>query len=173
MGQVVTGTNTLQTNFQQTTTFGVGGSGFLVNPVKFLSSFQAAGVIADTCNLFYAATLSLAATPTTLDLKSGLLDIGGLALVFVRVRFVALRVNSTTNGQVLVIGNSVTNEWNAFLSATGTLTIAAGTASNNGFFMLQAPNTTGYLVGSSSKTLKLDPGASTFTVDVLIAGCDA
>jgi hypothetical protein len=141
----------------------------------FKSVMQTAGVLADQCDTLHMKTYSfVASTPQTIDLST-LTDIYGNAISFSggRVRVLAIKINSTTDGVNLILGDSVTNEWDAFLSAAGTLTVFPGTANNDGFFILAAPNTTGMAVSSSHKTLKLDPGSNTFTADVIIAGCSS
>lgn len=137
------------------------------------AAFAAAGVAADQVNLIYAATLTfLASTPQTLDLTALTDPIGGV-VNFARVRFLVLRVNSTTNGAMLTLGAAATNEWTGMLAAASGLKVLAATTGNDGFFVICAPNTTGYPVSGTSKNLLLTPSAHAFTVDILIAGCNA
>lgn len=151
-------------------------SGFLANSQitvadSYLTQFGY-GHLADQCDLVYAASITfVTSTPQTLDLTS-LTDVVGGAVNFARVRLVAIKNLSTADAAVLTVGNSVTNEWDGFLSAAGTLKVFPSSANNpkGGWVILTAPNTTGIVVDSTHKTLKLDPGANAFTVNVIIAG---
>jgi hypothetical protein len=173
MGQLVTGGSAPSWNFNFSPQSGP-FSGQVLSANRTLQAlFKVAGVLADQVDTLYADTLTfVASTPQIIDLTNITAQtILGNPVDFARVRFIAIRVNSITDGQVLLVGDSVTNEWDAFLSAAGILTVFPGTAANNGFFVLSAPNTTGMVVSGSHKTLKLDPGANAFTVDIVIAGC--
>lgn len=146
------------------------------NPLNFGPTFntlfRTSGTLLDQCDQAYVATLTfVASTPQTLDLTS-LADVLNNAVSFARVRGIAIRCNSTTDAASLTVGSAGTNEWNAFLSASGTLKIPAGTATpNDAWFALTAPNTTGFVVDSTHKALKLLPSAHAFTADIVIVGC--
>lgn len=132
--------------------------------------FQSSGTAADQVNGLYAATLSFSAsTPQTIDLQS-LTDIFGAALSFQRVKGIALRVNSQTDGASLSIAPGASNGNTAILGTGSSLRVLASTANNQGFLVLAAPNTTAYAVSGSSKTLTLTPSAHAFTVDIVIVG---
>lgn len=154
------------------------GTGILANQTLTFTEtlqtiFQTSGLLADQCDLLYAATLTLvASTPQTIDLTA-LADLFGGVVNFARVRFLAMRNNSVTDGANVLIGDSVTNEWDAFLSAAATLKVPPCSALNHGYFILTAPNTTGFVVDSTHKTLKIDPGSNAMTLDIIIAGCHA
>jgi hypothetical protein len=140
---------------------------------NLLASFKTAGVAADQVNLIYANTLTFVSTvPQTLDLTA-LLDPLGAAVNFARVRFQAYRINSNTVGAYLILGGAATNEWTGMLGTGSGLKILASTAANDGFFVISAPNTNGYPVTGTSKNLLMTPSAHGFTVDVIIAGCNA
>jgi hypothetical protein len=132
------------------------------------------GTAAGQGDLVYAATITLSAAPQTLDLTSLLDPLNG-AVAFARVRVFYLCNKATTDGWVVTLGNDGTNEWSGasqFLSASGTLKIGptlAGTA-NAGRFEIWSPNTTGYVVDSTHKRLKIDPGAHSFDVEIMIVG---
>ena len=173
----VTGQVTPSLNFTQTPAAGF-LAGVQVPANKTIQAiFKTAGVIADQVDTLYANTLTfVASTPQTIDLTT-LTDILGNAITFARVRLIAIRVNSTTDGQNLLVGGAGANEWDGFLTSGAKITVFPSTAAsggglnNSGFFILAAPNTTGAVVNSGSKLLKLDPGSNAFTVDILIAGC--
>lgn len=161
-------------NFTQTSTVGVGSSVNLPILLALKSTFRQSGALLDQCNLIHAKTYTFAAsTPQTLDLKA-LTDVLGNAIVFARVRLVAIRVQAQTDGWLLLVGAAGTNEWDGLTSASGTVTVYPSTAINDGFAIWQMPNATGAAVGSSTHLLKLDPGTNALgPVDVIIAGCDA
>ena len=173
MSNTVTGSANLNPSFYYTP-----GAGFLNGTAIQLnksirSLFNTSGVTADQVDTLYCNTLTFAAsTPQTLDLTS-LTDILGQSISFARVRLLIIRINSTTDGQNLLMGASGTNEWNALVSASGTITVYPSTSLNAGYNCFSMPNTTGAVVSGSHKTLKLDPGANAFSVDVIIAGCSS
>ena len=171
----VTANNTITFNLTEGLVYGIGQSVAVPIPASFRSVFQSSGTLLDQCNLVYCATLTfVVSTPQTLDLTS-LLDIFGVTANFARVRLVAIRNNSTTNGATLAVGSNGTNDWLGLTpgAATTTVTVYPSTAINDGFVIYQMPNTTGAVVGSTNKIIKLNPGTNAFTVDILIAGCNA
>ena len=172
----VTGTNNIVFSFSETVTYGIGSvtSQLTVNPT-FSSLFNTSGTTLDRCNLIYATTISLSAsTPQNLDLTS-LTDLVGSAVNFARIRFFAIRNNSTTDADLLTLFANGTNDWVGINSgaASATTPIYPSTTTNSGFTVFQMPNTTGAVVGSSNKIIKLNPGSLAKTVDILIAGCNA
>jgi hypothetical protein len=75
-----------------------------------------------------------------------------------------------TDGQNVTLSGGASNPWTGILSATGTLIVFPSTVNNQGILFLSAPNTTAAVVSGTSKTLKLDPGANTITVNIEITG---
>lgn len=154
-------------------------SGFLAGTTlqipEILSVALTNGTAANQIDLIYAGTISLASsTPQTLDLTS-LTDVLGGAVALARVKLIAIKNKSTTDGQNVTAGNAASNAWSAMLGSTGTITILPGTSTNpdGGWFINSAPNTTGWPVDSTHKNLKLDPGSASISVDVVIAGASA
>jgi|GEM_PF-1981465 len=167
---------TIQPNFAftQTPTSGILSGSPIQVPETLLISL-ANGTGADKIDLLFAKQLTFSAsTSQTLDLTA-LTDILGAAVSFARVRVVAIKVYSQTDAASLTVGGAASNAWEAFLSTAGTITIPAASAANqNGaFFLLTAPNTTGWVVDSTHKNLKLQPSAHAFNADVFLAGCSA
>lgn len=168
-------TGTVRTNiaFQIAGTGWLSGSAQSVAPPTTPQSTYANGTAANAVDLIYATTLTLSATPTTLDLTSLTDPLNG-AVAFARVREVYIRNNATTDGWNLVVGPGASNGWagtSQFFGASSTVNVGPSTANpNTGKLAFSAPNTTGYVVDGTHKTLKLDPGANTFTVEILIAG---
>jgi hypothetical protein len=158
--------------------FGVGIAAGASIPVSVAlrSILQSSGTAADQCDLLHARKYTfVSSTPQTIDLTA-MTDLLGNTISMARVKYVIVKVYATTDGQALTLGAAGSNEWSGAgtpLSASGTLTVAASTANNDGYFLLGAPNTTGYLVDSTHKLLKLNPGAAAFAADVVIGGCSA
>jgi hypothetical protein len=171
----VTGSIALNSQFSQGTT-NVPGNNLVQlsnnQAVKFATT--ASGTAADQVDLKYSRTITLAAAPTALDLRS-LTDVFGGAVAFARVKSVQIVNKSSTDGYTVTVGYSTTtsNAWVGFLSNPGTFVVGPSTASNAGFFAITSPNATGWPVSSSSKLLNLDPGANTVVVDIEITGCSA
>jgi hypothetical protein len=131
------------------------------------------GTLADQCDLEHSKIYSfLASTPQTIDLTTVTDVLGGTA-AFARIRFMTFKMKSTTDAATLIVGNAATNAWSAALGATGTLTLRGSTATNDGGFALWSPNTTGYVVDSTHKSLLMTPSAHAFDVDVYIFGASA
>ncbi len=170
----VTATNTLGLNFSEGLSYGIGQSQNISIPLAFRSLFKVYGGLLDQCNLVHCKTYTLAAsTPQTINLQS-LLDIFGNSVDLARVRFIAIRNNSQVDGQVLQAGGAGTDPWVGLCSSgTATVPIYPSTANNDGFAIFQMPNSTGAAVGPTNCNLELNPGSNAYTVDVLIAGCDA
>jgi hypothetical protein len=168
----VTGSAGPTINFTQVSAVGIGSSVNLPILSAFKSQFRVSGGNLDQCDTIYAKTLNfVASTPQTLDLTT-LTDVVGNAISFARVRLIAFRVHATTDGWMLLVGDSVTNEWDGLCSAGATVKVYSSTAINDAFVLFQMPNTTGAAVSPTTKTLKLDPGANALgLVDVIIVGC--
>lgn len=167
----VTGSTKVTMSSTQTPT-GLPGT---VTPLTINQTFNCSfqnGTAADQCDLRYTATLVFVAnTPQVLDLTS-LTDSSGGAVNLKRVRRLTLKFKDTTDGQTLLLGYSATtaNAWTSLISNPGQITLQASTTGNDGFIALSAPNTTGWVVGSSNKLLNLDPGSNAFSVDIEILG---
>jgi hypothetical protein len=172
---VVTGNVRSSIAFSLTGAGWLGGAQLSVAPPTTPQSNYGNGTTAGNVDLIYAATLTLSATPTTLDLTSLTDPLNG-AVAFARVREFYLRNNATTDGWTVVVGGGAANPWagaSQFLQASSTVTVGPSTSSTSpctGKLAFAAPNTTGYVVDGTHKTLKLDPGANTLTVEILIVG---
>jgi len=136
-----------------------------------LKSVLSPGTAADKCDLLYAGTIAFtASTPQTIDLKV-LTDIAGGAVAFARVRFFAVKIDSVTDGAYLTVAAGASNGMTSIVG-TGGFKVLASSATNpdGGWAVFSAPNTTGYAVGASTKTLDLTPSAHAFTAYLVIAG---
>jgi hypothetical protein len=173
MSSQIVGSNQIAFNFTQPIAYGIGQTQPLPIPLVFRSLYRTYGTLIDQCNLIHSKTYTfVASTPQLIDLKS-LLDAVGVTIALARVRLLAVRVNSQTDGQVLLLGANGANDWLGLSSTGSTVTVYPSSPQNDGFAVWQMPNTTGAPVGSSTHLLKADPGSNAFTVDILIAGCDA
>lgn len=139
------------------------------------------GTGAGQVNLCYAKALTLNATPTTLDLTS-ILALDGSTVNFARVRELFVMNLASAGGQVLTVGSSggVGSAFSAFQGASGTTVVhPAITSSVASATMLRWSDpsnvgaSSGAVTGASNKNVKLDPGANSITVQVVILGCDA
>lgn len=137
------------------------------------ANFSTSGVAADQVNLKHTKTYTfVASTAQTLDLTSLLDDYGG-AVAFVRIRSLTVKMNSQTDGATLTLSPGASNGWTNLLGTSSTLIMQSSTSTNNAVLALTAPNTTGWVVDSTHKTLTLTPSAHAFTVDIEITGCNA
>jgi hypothetical protein len=130
------------------------------------------GTAADQATKIVAGTVALAiSTPQSLTLTA-MTDVFGAAVSFTAIRFIALKNLSTTDGQVVTVGNSGTHDWLSIVSAGGTVPLYPGTATNpdGGLRVIAAPGTTGMVVSSTNNIIQLDPGANAISVAYLIVG---
>lgn len=171
MADKVTGTARSSVSFNH-----IPDTGFLANQPLNLEMilaavFKASGVTADQVDKIHAKTYSFtASTSQTINLQS-LLDIEGGTFSLARVRVLAIRVKSTTDGAYLSVEPDATNGWDNSLLLPGGFRVLAKTTTNDGFVVFVAPNTTGYEVDASNRVILLTPSAHAFDVDVVIAGC--
>ena len=138
-----------------------------------LRSVLTNGTAADKVDGLYFTTLTfVASTPQTLDLTT-LTDVLTASITNVRVRFIAIKVKWTTDNVPLLVSPGVTNGWTGFLATGSVMSVFPSSSNNDGFFVLQAPQTTGIVVDSTHKTMTLNPQTAAGTVDVIIATCSA
>lgn len=162
----VTGNAQISSQWTQSTQI-VGVASIRANNASQLNA--TAGTGADQASLKHAKPLTLAATPTVLDLTN-LTDADGNAISFAAVRWIKI-VNLDLDHAVLVgYATTTANAWTALVSNPGQLTVPASTAANPGVLGAMAPGAAGFAVTSSNKLLQLDPGDNTVGVTVEIVG---
>jgi len=127
----------------------------------------AAGAGANQANLLWENTITItASSSTSLDLTS-LTDALGDAIVFAKVKAMAVFAHAANTNNVLV-GNG-TDPWYAWADAgTDVITVVPG-----GLFMLVAPTAAGFAVtASTAMTLKLANSSSGTSVvlDIVLIG---
>jgi hypothetical protein len=164
------GTSQLSAGFNQTVSSGVITSQTIPASISLTTQYGN-GTGAGQVDLIYAKQLTLAATPTTLDLTA-VTDLSGASVNFARVREMAIQIVDKTAGHNVTLGNAATNAFSAFWGATGTDVVFAGSIR-----YFTDPTSTGAGVGaivdSTHKNLKLDPGANTVVINILVVGCSA
>lgn len=170
MAASVTGTFKLSVNGNQVPDTGF-LSGQALSAARTLSTnFASSGSAADQVQKMYATTLSFtASTPQTIDLQA-VTDILGAALSFSIVRSILIRHKGTVDGSSLSLSAGASNGATNILATTAALKILPATSSNDGWFALAAPNTTGYVIDATHKTLTLTPSAHAFDVDIIALG---
>lgn len=138
------------------------------------------GTAAGMIDLLYGKVLSLAGSATTLDLTS-LTDLNGAAINFARVRELIIVNQAVTAAFTVTVGAAASNAWSTGPLGTSTSTsiLQPSVGQTVGLSMLRWSDpfttgaTTGGYVDSTHKALKLDPGANTISVAIIIAGCSA
>lgn len=175
---VVTGNLNINAAFNQTVSSGVVASYSVPASLSMSPSFSN-GTGSGAVDLCYAKQLSLAGSATTLDLTS-LADLSGATVSFARVRLIIIQNLATTAGYTVTVGAAASNQWTGFLgTATSTVVLqpnVGATAAQSIFMGLDLYSTgatTGAYVDSTHKSLKLDPGANTISVNILIVGGSA
>lgn len=164
----VTGRSTHSVSFSQTAPATVIGTP-TISVGEAPAYSYANGTIALGVDQLYAKILTLvASTPQTLDLTT-LTDPWGGTVNFARVRSIVLK---NTGAAPVTVGAAATNAWVGPLgTTTSTLVIPAGA-----IVCLDDPNslsTAGWVVSGTSKSFKVDPGASAGTLEVIFAGGSA
>jgi hypothetical protein len=172
----VTGTSNLISSFTETSPAGLILTQQLTTAISQLIQYGN-GTSAGNVDYVYGKTLTLAGSATTLDLTS-LTDLFGGSINFARVRFFAVQNLSTTAAQTVTISGGTSNPWTTGpWGASSTIILQPSPTQNAGVsrVVFEDPYvtgaTTGWYTSGTSKTVKLDPGANTISVNVLIAGC--
>jgi hypothetical protein len=167
---VVAGTAALTSGFNQTISSGVVTAQTIPASISLTTQY-ANGTAAGKVDLIHAKQYTLAGSATTIDLTS-LLDLSGATVNFARIRDLVVQVVTATVDFNVTLGNAASNSWAALWGATGTHVVPAGS-----IFYVTDPTTVGASKGlvtsGTSKSLKLDPGANTVVVNLIIAGCSA
>jgi hypothetical protein len=163
---VVTGKSTLSVGFAQLVTAGV------VSPQSIPATiapgtvyYTASGTGARQVDRIHAVQYTLAAAPLDLDLTA-LPNLSGLVEGFARVREIMWQVLS---GGPLTTGGGASNPWAP--AGSGAVTPVGVIRHLSDPLSTGAGN--GLVVTSTSRTIRLDPGAATVVVNLLIAGCSA
>lgn len=171
---VVSGSVTLNAGFTQVVSSGVVTTQNLAVSVPQNLTY-ANGTGAGQVDLIYAKQLSLAGSATTLDLTA-LTDLSGASINFARVRELIIQNLATTSTYTVTVGAAASNAWTGILGTT-TSTLIIPPSAGNGLFRFSDYSSTGASTGAvvsgTSKSLKLDPGANTISINIVILGCSA
>lgn len=139
---------------------------------KRLKKLLTAGTVADTADLVFADTRTLAASATeNLDLDGGLTDAFGNALAFVEVVAILVFAAAANTNNVLLGGAASNGFVGPFADATDKLTIKPG-----GWAFLMAPGNPAYPVtAGTGDILKVANSAAgtAVTYDIIIVGRSA
>jgi hypothetical protein len=129
------------------------------------------GTAADQIDVVGIGQWTLAASGSqVVDLTTDLVDGNGAAVSFARIRhwMVSVVTNSATDGSIVTFAADSTNGCTNLVS-TGGIPIGASSLNNQAWLCAAAPNTTGIVVSSSNKRLKLSANATTSVTVYLIA----
>lgn len=111
----------------------------------------------------------VASTPQTLDLTA-VTDPAGGAVNFARVREVVVQ---NLGAYPVTLGAAAATPWTGLLgTGTSTLIVPPGASVVIGD-PFSAGGTAGMLVGPTSKSLKIDPGANAGLINLVLVGCSA
>src|SRR5208337_1375716 len=126
------------------------------------------GTASSNVNLCYAAQLTLAGAPQTLNLQS-ITDPSGATITFARVREFWIQNIDTTAGHDVKVESGASNGVTWLPPAANYLPCRYGAT-----IKISDPLSTGAgngnVVGASTMNVTLDPGANTVIVNVLIVG---
>lgn len=171
-GQVVTG------NVTFTASFNVLKSSGLINPEPFSQAIQqnvsyANGTGSAQVDTFYAAQLTLAAAPTTLNLTS-LTDPAGNSINFARVRELIVQNTNSANPGFDVKVEAASSNGVAFLPpTTAPLMCRYGSVVHVSDRYSTGSGNGNVTTPSTATSITLDPGANTVVVNVIMVGGSA
>lgn len=120
------------------------------------------GVGANQGNQIYQASLALTAGAYSFDLAGALTDAYGTSLALARVKALGFQNNGTN---IMTLGAAASNPWATFLGATSTMVIRPG-----GWFIVVAPDATGFAVTASTGDLLKIAGTGTDGFYIFIVG---
>lgn len=147
------------------TTLAGGGLGSAKNNVgKTVTTTYAAGTAAGQTDEGWTGSVALAiSTPQTLDLTA-LSGEGGRAVSFSKIKY--FEIHNTHATATLTVGNATSNQFlPGWSSATNTQAIGPG-----GVVILTSD--AGFTVDGTHSDLKLDPGATAITAEIVLMGND-
>lgn len=168
-----------QASFNEMFTYASGfNAGSPVNLARTINGNQfQAGTSADQYDLVGAVRLTFtASTAQTIILTTNLLDPGGSAVAFARIKKLLIKITGpTTDGAYLQVKQGASNGWTNFIDggAGAGLKLLVPTSNNDAGMWFQAPNTTGWAVSGTNNSLLLTPSAHAIIADILAVGCSA
>jgi hypothetical protein len=132
------------------------------------------GTTDNKADRIYFKKLTLAATPTDLDLQS-LIDVNGDAVSFAEI--IGGYVENTDTANPLTIGGTgaITNAWTSWLSNPGTIKVRPAASATSPSIQPIGPtgDDPGFAVSGTNKVLRLDPGANTIVINIMLVGRSA
>ncbi len=167
-GQTVSGSVLFGASFNEAVT---GVTNYQIPLAVSGSVTYANGTASNQVDTVYAKVINLAAATQTIDLTS-LTDPAGNAINVARVREFIVQNTSASAGFDCKVEAGASNGWSVLPPSTNPIYCRYGSV-----LRISDPVSTGgangNVVGSSSKTVTFDPGANTFTINVLIVGGSA
>lgn len=153
-------------NVQETGTTGMSLTKFVPHLLDFAADY-ATGTSSSQQDVAYSVTLALAGSAQTIDLR-GITGAFGTALTFAEVTGVFIKNKATTTAYNLTVGAG-SNPWITWLIATGDGVVVGP----GGILFLTSPIDGYGTTAGTGDILTFDPGANTFSVDVVIIGRSA
>ncbi len=113
----------------------------------------------------FAETISLVGALQDIDLFGTKENAFGQTINMETIVAISIQNKSTVTGEDLIIGGAVANEFLDWVGATGDkIIVHAG-----GTLFIASP-LEAYLAGAAASDIRLDPGANTFNVDLIVYG---
>lgn len=133
------------------------------------------GTGTNAATIIWNVRATLAATTATYDLTSLAVPnvagsgTGSPIVTFAKIKGLFVYSESTTDGQILLVGNAASNAWSAF---TDTAAAKLNVMPSSPLILtnLYAQGSNPWTVDSTHKNLKFDSGAATITFNVIIIG---
>lgn len=127
------------------------------------------GVGSNQADRVWSDRITLAAAAQTLDLAGALTSkLDGTTVTFVEVVAIYIFNRATASGYTLTVGNATAPVTTIVGASAHTIKVGAG-----GELLLTSPIDGFGVTATTADGLKLDPGANTFDVDVIIIGRSA
>jgi hypothetical protein len=170
MSVVKGGISAAQAQFSEVPASGIfAGTSVTLPSQRFQALFQN-GTLTDQIDGLSAQLLTFAASTSQTIALNALTDFLGNTLTVARVPFIAFRNLSVVDNDCFTVGDAVTDEWDGFLSAAGTMLVYPSSVGsvNDGFVVISAPGTTAMPVGGSNYNLKINPGSLAKSLILLV-----
>lgn len=126
------------------------------------------GTGANSADVAYSKSGTIGTSATvTIDL-SALTDAFGNSITLARVKAFKITNKGTDATNIMTVGGNVANAFEGWISTGGTVDIRPATSTNDAAFAIQAPDATGYVVGTDVN-LDLENTSATVTMDYEIS----
>jgi|TARA_R110000824_G_scaffold120382_5_gene275665 hypothetical protein len=168
MGKSLTASLDLRVSWEHANTPDAGGPIIKDHNNITLTDSLADGTGVDSADLVWHDVRTLAgSTSEDLDFAGGVSDQFGATITFAKVRGLVIRNQTTTATHILEIGGASSNDWNAWLGATGDV-VKVGP---DGCLFIWNPSAAGFAVtagtGDILKINNAGAGATTYQIAVI------